>query len=150
MTTKYYDYYLEQKARIVAKMNESDAILDVADNYTKEEFVDMGNLLKGEYRDYTDRQIAKKLAEDQTYFITDKQAQTTIKAIENYWTEMGIDFSEREVLNYEDFIYGTAKGRQLYDKYYKAINNYYKALKDAGMSGADAGKTISQVIFGSD
>jgi hypothetical protein len=150
MTTKYYDYYLEQKARIIAKMNETDAILDVADNYTREEFVDMGNLLKGEYRDYTDRQIAKKLAEDQTYFITSRQAETTITAIENYWKEMGIDADEREVLAYEDFIYGTRQGRALYDKYYKAISDYYKALKEAGMSGTDAGKTISQVIFGSD
>lgn len=150
MTTKYYDYYLEQKARIIQRMNENDAILDVADNYTKEEFVDMGNLLKGEYRDYTDRQIAKKLAEDQTYFITDKQAKTTILAIENYWKEMGIELSDREILNYEDLIYGTRKGRLLYDKYYKAIDAYYKALKETGMTGKDAGKTISQVIFGSD
>ena len=150
MTTKYYDYYLEQKARIIQRMNENDAILDVADNYTKEEFVDMGNLLKGEYRDYTERQIARKLAEDQTYFITDKQAKSTITAIENYWKEMGIDLSDREILNYDDFIYGTNKGRAIYDKYYKEINAYYKALKDAGMTGKEAGITISQAIFGSD
>jgi len=150
MTTKYYDYYLEQKARIISKMEESKAILDVADNYTKAEFVDMGNLLQGEYRDYTERQIAKKMAEDQTYFITDKEAKSTMNAIENFWKEMGYEPQNREAFTYEDLIYGTNQGRAVYDKYFKEINKYYKALKEAGMSAEDASRTISQAIFGSE
>lgn len=150
MTTKYYDYYLEQKARIIAKMEESDAILDVADNYTKAEFVDMGNLLQGEYRDYTERQIARKMAEDQTYFITDKEAKATINAIANFWKEMGYDENDREIFTYEDLVYGTHQGRAVYDKYFKEINKYYRALKNAGMSAEDASRIISQAIFGSE
>lgn len=130
-------------------MESNDAILDVADPMNYGEYQDLGSLYSAEHTDLSEREIARKMAEDQTYYKTPAEGQTAIKAIQNYWSEMNIPVAEREQFTPRDILYGTPLGRKVYDKYYGAIGEYRKSLIASGYSSREAGKIISQQIFGS-
>lgn len=150
MTTNFYDYYLREKAKIVVEMESHGAILDVADNYTKSEFVDMGTLLSSEYPDYNEKQLARLLAERQTYYLTAKEASVLDNAINNFWNELGIPESERTQYTHYDLVYGTDKGRQLHDKFYSELKKLReKKMKEDGMTSQEASRYISKYIYGS-
>ena len=130
-------------------MNEVGSISDVADDMDKREFQQMGELLHNEFPELTEKQIARKLAEDQTYYLTRREAEVALRAIENRWYEFGIDDKDRPHLTLDDLLLGTRTGAQLYAEHFKEIHKYYKELVDSGMSGKDAGEYISKAIFGS-
>lgn len=130
-------------------MNEVGSISDVADDMDKREFQQMGELLNNEFPQLTEKQIARKLAEDQTYYLTRKEAEVALRAIENRWHEFGIADEDRPRITLDDLLLGTRTGAKLYAEHFQEIHKYYKELVDSGMSGKDAGEYISKAIFGS-
>ena len=150
MTKQGYEYYLSTREKIIRNMEANDAILDVADKMVFGEYEDLGSLYSAEYPDMTEKQIARKMAEDQTYFQTPAQTAKFMEAVQNYWDRMGTPTEERDVLRPEDFIYGTKAGRQLHYKYSESIKEFYHSLRETGLSGKEAGQVISQVLYGSE
>lgn len=149
MTTNFYDYYLREKQKIVADMENHGGILDVADNYSKDEFVDMGTLLSTEYPNYNEKQLARLLAERQTYYLTGKEAASLDSAINNLWNELGIPADQREQFVQEDLLYGTERGRALHDKFFKELSKLREQKLAEGMSSKEASRYISKTIWGS-
>lgn len=150
-TKEGYEYYLKVKAEFRRQLEETNYLLDVAIDYDWDAYEYMVNMAKTEpeMANWSEKKIARKLAEDDTYWITTAQANATMEAIQNYWTEMGIPYTEREAFTIEDFFFGTEKGKQIYNKYWKMIKDYYHELRDSGMDSYQA-KAIIGKIMGSE
>lgn len=150
MTPQGYEVYLKEWQRIVAAIEENKGdIYDVAEQMEFGDYESLGSLYASEHPEMTERQIARKMAEDQTYYRTPAEAEAFLITLENYYNEMGTPPEERETVAMADLLYGTKHGRVMYQKHFAAIKDYYHALKDAGYSGKEAGRIISKVIFGS-
>lgn len=133
-------------------MEEGNAmnIIDVEEPMNWEMYKNLGELYSNEYPDMTERDIAKKMAEDQTYYKTDKEITNMIAAADRYAYEMGLPDDKRLVLDRDAIMLGTREGRQQYAKFWREVGTYYRELTAAGFSGKEAGKVISQTIFGSE
>jgi hypothetical protein len=149
ITTRYYDYYLGERAKIIKQMTEAGGILDIMDVYLPEEFTDLGTLLSNEFPQMSEKQIARLMAERQTYYLTDKEATILDRGVRNLWEEMGIPEGERTKFVKEDLIFGTPIGVELHDKFFHEVDKLYKQKRSEGMSGGEASKYISKVIFDS-
>lgn len=147
-TREGYNYYLDVKKKLRAELESSTTILDIAIDYEWEAYEYLVDLAKSEdkYKDYTEKQMARKLAEDDTYWITTAQAEKTIVAIENFWNELNIPLAEREVFTAKDLLYGTTVGREVYDKYWAKIKEYYHTLRDNGYTGKEANVIIGKIM----
>lgn len=147
-TQEGYQYYLKIKADFRKQLEESNYILDVAIDYDWDAYEYMVDMAKTEpeMADWTEKKIARKLAEDDTYWITTAQAKATVEAIQNYWNEMGTPMEEREAFTIEDFFFGTERGKRMYDKYWKMIKDYYHELRNAGMDSYQAKAVIGKIM----
>lgn len=147
-TKEGYEYYLKVKADFRKQLEESNYILDVAIDYDWDAYEYMVNMAQTEVAmaDWSEKKIARKLAEDDTYWITSAQAKATVEAIQNFWNEMGTPIAERETFTIEDFYFGTEKGQKLYNKYWKMIKDYYHELRESGMNSYQAKAVIGKIM----
>lgn len=150
-TQEGYEYYLKVKADFRQQLEQNNLLLDVAIDYDWDAYEYMVEIAKSEsdMSGWSEKRIARKLAEDDTYWITTAQAKATMEAIQNYWAEMGVPITEREAFTIEDFYFGTEKGKKIYDKYWKMIKDYYHQLRESGMNSYQA-KAVIGKIMGSD
>ena len=128
----------------------AENILDVEESMNWEQYKYLSELYSNENPDMTERDIAKKMAADQTYYKTEKEIDNMLRAVDAYALEMGLDDSQKMVLDKEAIMLGTKEGRKQYAKFWKELGVYYRELTAAGFSGKEAGKIISRDIFGSD
>ena len=147
-TQEGYQYYLREKAKLRQQLEETNYLLDVAIDYDWDAYEYMVNMAKTEpdMMDWTEKKIARKLAEDDTYWITTAQAKATMEAIQNYWNEMNIPMLEREAFTIEDLYFGTEKGQEVYNKYWTMIKDYYHKLRQEGMTSYEAKAVIGKIM----
>lgn len=152
LTRQGYEIYLNEKKAILKRMEEGKAmnIIDVEEPMNWEMYKNLGELVSNEDPNMTERDVAKKMAADQTYYKTDKEITNMIAAAERYAYEMGLPDDKKLVIDREAVMLGTREGRKQYAKFWKEIGAYYKELTAAGFSGKESGKIISQTIFGSE
>lgn len=147
-TQEGYQYYLKVKADFRKQLEQTNQLLDVAIDYDWDAYEYMVGMAKteSEMANWSEKKIARKLAEDDTYWITTAQAEATMEAIQNYWAEMGTPLAEREAFTIEDFYFGTEKGQTLYNKYWKMIKDYYHQLRESGMNSYQAKAVIGKIM----
>lgn len=151
-TKQGYNIYLNEKKRILTRMREGKAenILDVEESMNWEQYKYLGELYGNENPDMTEKDIAKKMAADQTYYKTEKEIDNMLRAVDAYALEMGLDETKKMALDREAIMLGTREGRQQYAKFWKELGAYYRELTAAGFSGKEANRIISRDIFGSE
>lgn len=147
-----YETYLRKRQNIIARMDEIDAILDIDEAMTRDDYDFMVQVYAGEHlgEGLTEKQIARMLAEDQTYYMTKGQAKVVQEVIKNYQDMLMIPENVRDVVSLEDLLYGKQNAVEIKDKYWGLIDEYYHTLKDSGLNSTDAKQVIAQTIFGSE
>ena len=109
-----YETYLRKRQNIIARIDEIDAILDIDEAMTRDDYDFMVQVYAGEHlgEGLTEKQIARMLAEDQTYYMTKGQAKVVQEVIKNYQDMLMIPENVRDIVK------GTFKSIPLVVKQY--------------------------------
>ena len=147
-----YDTYLRKRQNIIRRMDELDTVLDIEPEMSRADYDFMVQVYAGEHvgEEFTEKDLARKIAEDQTYYMTKAQANSVLTVVENYQKMIGTSAEELETITMEDLLYGKEKAIEMKDRYWGKVDEYYHALRDSGVSSTDAKKIIAQTIFGSE
>jgi hypothetical protein len=153
MTLKaMFEVYNEERAKLVKRMEEGGAIMDLAEKRNFEEFEATVQIFKGENAgtEITDRQIAKRIARDEVFYIQTSQVESRLKGIEELQARMGVPEERRIRPTAEDLLFGTPYGRYANEKFKNDLSKLNEDLRLSGVSsGKDRQKFISSTIFGS-
>lgn len=147
-----YETYLRKRENIINRMNEVNAILDIDVEMTRDDYDFMVQVYAGEHigEDLSEKDIARRLAEDQTYYMTKAQAKVVQDVMANYQQLIGTAASNIESVSLEDLLFGKEEAIQMKDKYWGLVDEYYHALRDSGLKSTDAQRVIATTIFGSE
>jgi hypothetical protein len=147
-----YDTYLRKRENIINRMNEVNAILDIEVEMTRDDYDFMVQVYAGEHlgEGLSEKDIARRLAEDQTYYMTKAQAKVAQEVMANYQQLIGTAASDIESVSLEDLLFGKEEAIQMKDKYWGLVDEYYHALRDSGLKSTEAQRVIATTIFGSE
>lgn len=140
---KYLELYNKTEKRLKKKgLKMYDKVLDVK---TYEEYYEDAikekELLKSKGMKYS-KNFNRDIVSGQTYETSYKQAKSLRKGIQTYYEKEGLEIPlEIETMSIKDIQEGNVD--------WDVINDRYHELREAGLSGKDAGKSIAGMYFGS-
>ena len=149
--SQMYEIYNEERAKLVQRMEEGGAIMDLEDKRDRSEFEATVQIFKGEHPDeYSDRQIARRIARDEVFYVQASQLRSKMSGLAEIQDLLEVPMNKRVNPTAQDLLFGTPYGRYADIKLKELLATYNKQLAEDGIaSGKARQKIISSTIFGS-
>lgn len=148
-----YMVYNKEYDRLYEQMEQGGGIMDMEHRRSIDEFRASVQRFRGENptTELSDRQIARKIAKDEIYWVQESQVENKLKGLQEAYDYLGISEYKRVKIDGDDLRFGTAIGRYANAELESMLSRINQMLIEDGVGdGKVRQRFISMTIFGSE